>query len=147
MINQVSLTGRLGADIDLRYSPQGTAVGSFRLAVSRLFTKEGQQDTDWINCVCFKKTAENASNFTRKGSLVGVTGRLQSRTYEKDGRTVYVTEVICDNVIFLDSKKDNQQNNQQSNGQQNQQQNNQQQQDPFANNGEPIDISDQDLPF
>ncbi len=167
MLNRVVLVGRLTRDPDLRYTQNGTAVANFTLAVNRPFTnQQGERDADFINCVIWRRPAENLANYMRKGSMVGVDGRVQSRSFEgQDGKTVYVTEVVADNVQFLESKGSSQQqganfNQQPSNYQQNQQgqsQNqhqNQQQSQPnfnddhiFKNDGEPIDISDDDLPF
>lgn len=140
MLNRVTLTGRLGKDCELRYSPQGVAIGNFNLAVTRQYNRE---ETDWIQVVCFKKTAENTANFTKKGSMVAIDGRIQTRNYQNnDGRTVYVTEVIADSVVFLESKGSSQGNYENSNrGQQGGSA------DPFAGQGQPIDISDDDLPF
>ena len=83
MINNVVLTGRLTKDVDLRYTSSGTAVGSFSIAVDRQFkNQQGEKETDFINCVIWRKSAENFANFTRKGSLVGIQGRIQTRNYE-----------------------------------------------------------------
>lgn len=164
MLNRVVLVGRLTRDPDLRYTQNGTAVANFTLAVNRPFTnQQGERDADFINCVIWRRPAENLANYMKKGSMVGVDGRIQSRTFEgKDGKTVYVTEVVADSVQFLDSKGSSPQQgagsgyDQQPSGfQQNQNQNqNQQQSQPnfnddniFKKDGEPIDISDDDLPF
>jgi len=106
MINQVALTGRLTRDVELRYTQSGTAVATFTLAVDRQFTNaQGDRESDFISCVVWRKSAENFSNFTRKGSLVGVEGRLQSRTYDNaQGQRVYVTEVVVDNFALLESR-------------------------------------------
>lgn len=106
MLNSVSLTGRLTRDVELRYTQGGTAVGSFTLAVDRQFTNgQGQREADFINCVIWRKSAENLTNFTRKGSLIGITGRMQTRSYDnKDGQRVYVTEVVVDNFALLERK-------------------------------------------
>lgn len=106
MINQVALTGRLTRDVDLRYTQGGTAVASFTLAVDRNFTNaQGERESDFINCVIWRKSAENFSNFTRKGSLVGVQGRLQARSYDNaQGQRVFVTEVVVDNFALLESR-------------------------------------------
>src|SRR5690625_3180573 len=146
MLNRVVLVGRLTRDPDLRYTPNGVAVANFTLAVNRPFTnQQGNRDADFINCVVWRKPAENLANYMKKGNMVGVDGRLQSRTYEdQDGKTVFVVEVVADSIQFLESRKDNNQS---------QQQNQQSQQattntdDPFANEGQPIDVSDDDLPF
>lgn len=106
MINSVSLTGRLTREIDLRYTQGGSAVGTFTLAVDRQFTnQQGERESDFINCVIWRKSAENLSNFTRKGSMIGVQGRIQTRNYEnQQGQRVYVTEVVVDNFALLESR-------------------------------------------
>lgn len=101
-MNRVVLVGRLTKDAELRYTPSGVAVASFTLAVNRPFAnQQGEREADFINVVAWRKTAENLANYTTKGSLVAVDGRLQTRSYEKDGRRVYVTEVVADTVQFL----------------------------------------------
>lgn len=149
MINRVVLVGRLTRDVDLRYTKSGTAVGQFTMAVNRQYTNaNGDREADFLNCIIWRKSAENLSNFTHKGSLVGIDGRLQTRNYEnKEGQRVYVTEVVVDNFSLLDSKASGGASDTQSaNHTQNKpQQNNQS--DPFANTGQAIDISDDDLPF
>ncbi|SON68011.1 single-strand DNA-binding protein [Latilactobacillus sakei] len=149
MINRVVLVGRLTRDVDLRYTQSGNAVGQFNIAVNRNFTNaNGDREADFLNCIIWRKSAENLSNFTHKGSLIGIDGRLQTRNYEnKEGQRVYVTEVVVDNFSLLDSKASGEASGKQSaNHTQNKpQQNNQS--DPFANNGQAIDISDDDLPF
>jgi len=115
MINRVVLVGRLTKDPELRYTNTNIAVTTFTLAVSRNFvSQDGNKETDFIQCVTWKKTAENTSKYVHKGSLVGIDGRLQTRNYEKDGRTIYITEVICDNVAFLESKNQSQEQQTQS---------------------------------
>lgn len=106
MLNRVVLVGRLTRDPELRVSQSNIPVGTFNLAVNRPFTnQQGERGADFINCVVFRKQAENVSQYLSKGSLVGVDGRLQSRSYEnKEGRTIYVTEVVCDSVQFLEPK-------------------------------------------
>lgn len=106
MINNVCLVGRLTRPVDLRYTSNGTAFGSFSLAIDRNYKKEsGEKETDYINCVIWRKPAVNLSNFTKKGSLIGIEGRLQSRNYEnKEGQKVYVTEVLVENFSLLESK-------------------------------------------
>ena len=110
MINRAILTGRLTRDVDLRYTPSGIAVGNFRLAVDRNFkNRNGQREADFINCVIWRKGAENFANFTHKGSLVGIDGRLQSRSYDnKQGQRVYVTEIVVDNFALLESRSQDQ---------------------------------------
>ncbi|HAR6339779.1 TPA: single-stranded DNA-binding protein [Staphylococcus pseudintermedius] len=145
MLNRTVLVGRLTKDPDFRTTPSGVEVATFTLAVNRNFkSKDGEQQADFINCVVFKKQAENVKNYLSKGSLAGVDGRLQSRSYEnQEGRRVYVTEVICDSVQFLEPKSNNQSNNQpqQQRGQAPAQDN------PFAITNGPIDIDDDDMPF
>ena len=147
MLNRWVGVGRLTKDVDLKYTPNGVPVASFTLAVNRSFTnQQGEREADFINCVTWRKPAENVANYLKKGSLAGVDGRLQTRSYDdQDGKRVYVTEVVAESVQFLDSKRDNsQQGNYQNNNRQNYQQN---KQDPFASDGQPIDIQDDDLPF
>jgi single-strand DNA-binding protein len=164
MLNRVVLVGRLTKDPELKYTPNGVAVCSFTLAVNRPFQNaQGEREADFINCVVWRKPAENVANYLKKGSLAGVDGRIQTRSYDNNqgGRT-YVTEVMCESVQFLEPKDSrqsggNQQNNFGGQQQENRSFNNQQQQqnpnrntfndDPFANDGTPIDISDDDLPF
>ncbi|MFH0716230.1 single-stranded DNA-binding protein [Staphylococcus delphini] len=168
MLNRVVLVGRLTKDPEYRTTPSGVSVATFTLAVNRTFTNaQGEREADFINCVVFRKQAENVNNFLFKGSLAGVDGRLQSRSYEnQEGRRVFVTEVVCDSVQFLEPKSQNQrhanqnQGNQfdsygqgfggQQQGQNSSYQNNNYQpanDNPFANANGPIDISDDDLPF
>ena len=146
MINNITLVGRLTKDSDLRYTSDGTATATFSLAVNRPFkSANGEREADFINCVIWRKSAENFANFTRKGSLVGITGRIQTRNYEnKEGQRVYVTEVVAENFALLESKKDGASNGQtgQSNNRSSHQPN-----DPFSSHSESIDISDDDLPF
>lgn len=106
MINNVVLTGRLTKEVDLRYTSNGTAVGSFTLAVERSFkNQQGERETDFINCVMWRKSAENFANFTRKGSLVGIEGKIQTRNYEnQQGQRVYVTEIVAENFTLLESR-------------------------------------------
>ncbi|MCC3356182.1 single-stranded DNA-binding protein [Bacillus sp. REN16] len=106
MINQVILVGRLTRDPDLRYTQEGKAVAHVTLAVSRNFKSAGGAiETDFVNCTLWQKTAENTANFCKKGSILGVTGRIQTRNYQNnEGKRVYVTEVLADSVKFLGGK-------------------------------------------
>ena len=106
MINRVVLVGRMTRDPELRRTPQGDAVTSFTLAVNRNYTsRDGQQQADFINCVVWSKPAENVERYCSKGSLVGVEGRIQTRSYDNSqGQKVYVVEVICDSVQFLETR-------------------------------------------
>lgn len=144
-MNSVQLIGRLTKDLDLKYTPSGKAVATGTLAVNRRFKNaQGESEADFINIQIWDKSAENLANFTRKGSQIGVNGRIQTRNYEnKEGARVYVTEIVVENFTLLESKKDSM-----SNGQTNQSsaRGNHQSRDPFAN-GESIDIQDEDLPF
>ena len=167
MLNRVVLVGRLTKDPELRYTPNGVAVANFTLAVNRPFSnQQGDREADFINCVVWRKPAENVANFLNNGSLAGVDGRVQTRSYDNnEGRRVFVTEIVADSVQFLEPRNSqNNQSNSNSNNSNanyaqgggndfNQNQNRQQGQqggyndDPFANDGKPIDISDDDLPF
>jgi single-strand DNA-binding protein len=176
MMNRVVLVGRLTKDPDLRYTPNGVPVATFTLAVNRTFSnQQGEREADFINCVIWRRPAENVANFLKKGSLAGVDGRIQTRHYEgQDGKRVYVTEVVADSVQFLEPKGspsgdrggsgsynepprgqdfpfgNNNQNQRQSNNNNNYNNNNKgnrgMDDGPFGNEGQ-IDISDDDLPF
>ncbi|MCT2876195.1 single-stranded DNA-binding protein [Lactobacillus delbrueckii] len=106
MINNVVLIGRLTRDPELRTTGSGISIATFTLAVDRQFSNaNGQRDADFISCVIWRKAAENFCNFTSKGSLVGIQGRIQTRNYDnKDGQRVYVTEVLVDNFSLLESR-------------------------------------------
>lgn len=155
MLNRVVLVGRLTKDPELRYTPNGVAVANFTIAVNRPYSnQQGDREADFINGVVWRKPAENLANYMQKGSLIGVDGRIQTRNFEgQDGKRVYVTEVVAESIQFLESKGSQSgrrdQSNRQQGNQQSYQNNNQQnyQGDPFRNHGEPIDISDDDLPF
>lgn len=148
MINNVTLVGRLTKDVELKYTPSNVANVSFTLAVNRTFKNaNGEREADFINCVIWRQAAENFANWVKKGALIGITGRIQTRNYEnQQGQRVYVTEVIAENFQMLESR--NQQQGQQQ-SQATQQQTTQQQTtqpDPFAG-GSPTSISDDQLPF
>lgn len=156
MINNLTLVGRLTKDPDLKYTGNGTAVAAFTLAVNRNFTNQsGEREADFINCVIWRKPAETLANYAKKGVLIGVTGRIQTRSYDnQQGQKVYVTEVVADNFQLLESKKADSSQNTQGGGVSNSQTNNytRNQQntnsataDPFGNSS--IDINDDDLPF
>jgi len=152
MISRTVLVGRLTRDPELKRTASGVAVVSFTLAVNRQFTNsQGEREADFINCVIWRKAAENFCKFTNKGSLVGIDGHIQTRNYEnQQGQRVYVTEVVVDNFSLLESRKDNSNNNNNpnqapSNNQSNNSNNNMS--DPLADNSKPIDISDDSLPF
>lgn len=168
MINRVVLVGRLTKDPEMKYTQSGIAVTRFTLAVNRPFkNQQGENEADFINCVAWRKQAENVVNYLNKGSQVGVDGRIQTSNFDgQDGKRVFMTEVVADSVQFLEPKGSGQQNQQPQ-----QQQNNYgyqqqaQQQNPFNNqqqtqqqaqqqgynnqhsNNGPIEITDDDLPF
>ncbi|MED0717281.1 MULTISPECIES: single-stranded DNA-binding protein [Aeribacillus] len=103
MINHVTLVGRLTKDPEIRYTSEGAPVANITLAVSRNFRNAaGEIDTDFVHCTLWRRTAENTANYCRKGSIVGVIGRIQTRNYENsEGKKVYVTEVVADSVRFM----------------------------------------------
>ncbi len=105
-MNKAFLIGRLTRDPELRYSSSNAAIVNFSIAIDRQYTnQQGQRETDFINIVAFQKQAENIKKYLSKGSLVAVDGRIQTRNYDdKDGKKVYVTEVVADRVQFLESK-------------------------------------------
>lgn len=151
MINTVALTGRLTRDPELRYTNSSIAVVQFILAVDRTFTNaNGEKEADFIQIVAWRKTAELVANNTKKGTLIGVSGRVQTRNYQdNDGKTVYITEVVMDNLTFLESKNSQQTNQNQQPNNTNQSSQNKQKAHYNANttNDNDIDISDDDLPF
>ena len=105
MINRVVLVGRITKDPILRKTPNGTSVVSFTIACNRRVQSQGQ-DADFINCVAWNKTADFMALYVRKGALLGLEGRIQTRSYDdKDGKRVYITEVVADSVQALGSKK------------------------------------------
>ncbi|ODA98083.1 single-stranded DNA-binding protein, partial [Listeria monocytogenes] len=159
MMNRVVLVGRLTKDPDLRYTPAGAAVATFTLAVNRPFKNgQGEQEADFIQCVVWRKPAENVANFLKKGSLTGVDGRVQTRNYEgNDGKRVYVTEIVAESVQFLEPKQNavegsTPNNNQNEASYSNNNKNgsyrasSSQNSDSFASEGKPIDINEDDLP-
>lgn len=132
MINNWVGIGRLTKDPELRYSGAGTAVTTFTLAVDRGRKTDDGPNADFIPVVTFKQTAEAVANYLRKGKLAAVEGRIQTRNYtNNDGQKIYVTEVIAHNVRFLEKSDTGQR----------------QSSDPFQDNGVPVDISDDNLPF
>lgn len=188
MINNVVLVGRMTRDAELKYTQSNIAVATFTLAVNRNFKNEnGDREADFINVVIWRQQAENLANWAKKGTLVGITGAIQTRNYEnQQGQRVYVTEVIANNFQLLESRnsQQNNQNQQQGNYQQNQSGYQQQQpnygnqdnsfqngnsygqqgsffegnttnpvpeftrnENPFGRSSNPLDISDDDLPF
>ena len=110
MINRVVLVGRMTKDPELRRTAKGDPVTSFTLAVNRNFTSgDGQRQADFINCLSWNKSAENVERYCSKGSLVGVEGRIQTRNYDNaQGQKVFMVEVLCDSVQFLDTRQQGQ---------------------------------------
>lgn len=106
MINNVVLVGRMTRDAELRYTPSNVATASFTLAVNRNFkSQSGEREADFINCVIWRQQAENLANWAKKGALLGITGRIQTRNYDnQQGQRVYVTEVVVDNFQLLESR-------------------------------------------
>ena len=175
MINRVVLVGRLTKDVELRYTPSGVPMARFTMAVNRPFSnQQGEKEADFIGCIAWRKQAENLANFMRKGSLIGIEGRIQTGSFEgQDGKRVYTSDVVADAVQFLEPRSnENAQNGgqqqqynapqqqynappqQQNNNQQSYQQNQPPQQnysrmdeDPFANSKGPVEVSEDDLPF
>ncbi|MGQ7335458.1 single-stranded DNA-binding protein [Streptococcus suis] len=132
MINNVVLVGRMTRDAELRYTPSNQAVATFTLAVNRNFkNQDGEREADFINVVIWRQQAENLANWAKKGALIGVTGRIQTRSYDnQQGQRVYVTEVVAESFQLLESR------GQQSNSQ-----------DSSFGNSSSMDIQDEDLPF
>ena len=153
MINRVVLVGRMTRDPELRRTGNGAAVTSFTLALNRNYNSADGQQADYISCVTWNKVAENVEKYCSKGSLVGVEGRLRSRSYDNaQGQRVYVTEVVCDSVQFLETKPrdkyEEQQYHSQSTYNPNQyQQPQNQQQDSFMNENPSFNIMEDDIQF
>lgn len=170
MINRVVLVGRLTKDPELRYTANGIAVATFTLAVNRPFSnQQGNREADFINIVVWRKQAENAANYLKKGSLAGVDGRIQTRSFDNnEGRRIFMTEVVAESVQFLEPRGSSQGGGQQAGsapssdqqsgygspagGQSGSSQSggfgqSSSNDDPFAGEGKPIDIDDDDLPF
>lgn len=141
MINRTVLVGHLTKDPILRKTASGTCVTSFTVACNRKFKQEGQPDADFINCVAWNKVADNVAKYTHKGSLVGVEGRIQTRSYDdQQGKRVYVTEIVAENVQFLDNK----------NASNNESHDNTVQNDTYQNDfasSDTLHIESDDLPF
>ncbi len=149
MINNCVLVGRLTRDPELKYTTSNIAVATFSLAVNRNFKDaNGEREADFINCVIWRQQAEHLANWAKKGALIGITGRIQTRSYEnQQGQRVYVTEVVAENFQMLESRaarEGNQQN--QGNTFQNGNSSSGGYNSPFGRSN-PMDISDDDLPF
>ncbi|HEO1218007.1 TPA: single-stranded DNA-binding protein, partial [Streptococcus agalactiae] len=135
MINNIVLVGRMTKDAELRYTPSNQAVATFSLAVNRNFKNQsGEREADFINCVIWCQQAENLANWAKKGALVGITGRIQTRNYEnQQGQRVYVTEVVAESFQLLESRNSQQQTNQNGNSS-----------NSYFGNANKMDISDDD---
>lgn len=136
MLNNVSLVGRLTKNAELKYTPSNQAVATFTLAVNRSFKNQnGDREADFINCVIWRQQAENLANWAKKGALIGIVGRIQTRNYEnQQGQRVYLTDVIVDTFQLLEKRESGHQQPVDN-------------QPDFGRNASPMDISDDDLPF
>ncbi len=163
-MNKVFLIGRLTRDPELRYTSSNIAVATFFLAVNRTFTNSsGEREADFINIVVWRKQAENVKNYLSQGSQVAIDGRIQSRSYEtEEGKRRYITEVVADNVEFISSKRDNNDNKPSQNNTKSvsskeevtpydfpdeQAKTTDVDNNPFADFGANVEISDDELPF
>ena len=149
-MNKVILIGRLTRDPELRTTTSGTATTSFSIAVDRPFVNQqtGQREADVINCVAWRKQAENISRYCFKGTQVAVEGRIQTRNYDaQDGTKRYVTEVVCDNVTFLGSKNSNSRDDSSYSEPSSDIETTNLDEDPYANMGDEVALTDDDLPF
>ena len=154
-MNKAILIGRLTRDPELRYTGSNIPVATFSLAINRTFTNQaGEREADFINIVVWRKQAENVKNYLSQGSQVAVDGRIQSRTYEDQNcQKRYITEVVAENVQFLDSKGSNQNKGNNTNDVNpynfvnDNESNNEVKNDPFKDFGNEIKIEDDDLPF
>ncbi|MHB0944619.1 single-stranded DNA-binding protein [Paenibacillus sp. ALE1] len=144
MLNRVILVGRLTKDPELRYTPNGIATTTFTLAVDRPFTSQGgEREADFLPIVTWRQLAETCANYLKKGRLTAVEGRVQVRNYENsEGKRVYVTEIVADNVRFLEGNKNNSQRDPNEPDHRRHYD-----KDPFHDDGKPIDPADLDLPF
>lgn len=144
-MNKVCLTGRITKNIELKYKQNNVAITSFNLAVTRKFKNQnGEYESDFINCIAYKSTAELLNKYVKKGDLLGIEGRIQTRNYEdKDGKRVYVTEVIVDSIDFLQSRKD--ESKQKTTETENTKQ--KLSDDVFSEFGSSIEITDDDIAF
>ena len=160
MINRVVLVGRLTRDVEVRKTASGLSVATFTVACDRRMARgqdgNNQQSADFISCVAWRQAADFLGSYARKGALVGVEGRSQTRNYDRDGQKVYVTEIVCDTVNLLESKSQSQNRAQNSGYQDNSYQQPYSQPKPSTNDdfvsddfgaGIGMDISSDDLPF
>ena len=160
MINRVVFVGRLTRDVEVRKTASGLSVATFTVACDRRMARgqdgNNQQSADFISCVAWRQAADFLGSYARKGALVGVEGRIQTRNYDRDGQKVYVTEIVCDTVNLLESKSQSQSRAQNSGYQDNSYQQPYSQLKPSTNDdfvsddfgaGIGMDISSDDLPF
>lgn len=160
MINRVVLVGRLTRDVEVRKTASGLSVATFTVACDRRMARgqdgNNQQSADFISCVAWRQAADFLGSYARKGALVGVEGRIQTRNYDRDGQKVYVTEIVCNTVNLLESKSQSQSRAQNSGYQDNSYQQPYSQPKPSTNDdfvsddfgaGIGMDISSDDLPF
>ena len=160
MINRVVLVGRVTRDVEVRKTASGLSVATFTVACDRRMARgqdgNNQQSADFISCVAWRQAADFLGSYARKGALVGVEGRIQTRNYDRDGQKVYVTEIVCDTVNLLESKSQSQSRAQNSGYQDNSYQQPYSQLKPSTNDdfvsddfgaGIGMDISSDDLPF
>ena len=160
MINRVVLVGRLTRDVEVRKTASGLSVATFTVACDRRMARgqdgNNQQSADFISCVAWRQAADFLGSYARKGALVGVEGRIQTRNYDRDGQKGYVTEIVCDTVNLLESKSQSQSRAQNSSYQDNSYQQPYSQPKPSTNDdfvsddfgaGIGMDISSDDLPF
>lgn len=150
-MNNVTLVGRLVRDPELRTVSTGNTTCNFSVAISRQFTNaNGERETDFVNCVIWGKQAENLCKYCTKGSLIGVTGRIQTRNYDgQDGKKVYVTEVAANNITFLGNKNASSSFEDMPNNNVNpsEVETSDITEDPFKDFGSEVVLSDDDLPF
>lgn len=123
--------GRLTKDVDMKYTPNGLAVARFTIAINRPYKNEnGDYQADFINCVAFGKRAETIAQYVKKGHRIGITGSVQTGSYEKEGRTIYTTDINVSGFTFLESAQKTQKPKEQT-----------------TVDAEPIQIEDESLPF
>lgn len=154
MINNVVLVGRLTRDPELRKTQTGISVVNFTLAVNRTFQDQsGERQADFINCIAWRGQAENLARYMRQGSLIGVEGRIQTGSYETEQGMRYTTDVVANNIQFLESRQQQQQSQQQQSYQPQQQsyqapkqQRQEEPQNDYYDVTQDI-ITDDDLPF
>lgn len=145
-MNKSILIGRITKDPELRTTPNNRSVCQFTIAVNRTYTnEEGKREADFINCVVWDKQAENLAMYQKKGNQIAVEGRIQTRNYDDNsGKKVYVTEVLVNNISYLDTKKDDSNFN---NLEEPPVAEKQEEVDPYQAFGDSIEVNDDDLPF